>query len=186
MCPVAPQGLFNKETAGVTQVKKAAEHKPDQTGSLQMQRLTCLILQREWNSLKNNVVRVWNSSGRKAYFSSIFPETKALGHEKVCVVHSWACTTNGIDFPLWETKKQYCHVSVKPPLVLWWWYRKPTKIDLSVHMLQKDEEESALKRVKKVRLAGQGESGNSAVFTSWLDSETPSLQSLPWTPHLKS
>lgn len=37
--------------------EETAEHKPDQTGSLQIRRLTCLILQRV-GSLKNNVVRV--------------------------------------------------------------------------------------------------------------------------------
>ena len=43
-----------------------------------------------------------------------------------------------------------------------------------------------IRKVRKVRLAGQRESGNSAVFTSWLDSEGPPLLgSLPWTPHLK-
>jgi len=76
-----------------------AEHKLDQTGSLQMQRLTYLILQMELfkkTMLSESAIPL---DGRPT-LAHIFPETKALGHERVCVVHSWACTTNGIVFLL--------------------------------------------------------------------------------------
>lgn len=86
----------------------------------------------KWNSLKNNVVRVWNSSGRKAYFSSYFSRNKGSR-----TWESVRCTLMGLHhkwhrFSSVRDKKQAAaHVSVKPPAGLWWWYRKPTKIDLS-------------------------------------------------------
>lgn len=97
--PNSTTGSVQQENSRSDPGEETAEHKPDQTGSLQMQCLTCLILQSGTLSKTMLSESEIPLDGRPT-LAHIFPETKALGREKVCVVHSWACTTSGIDFPL--------------------------------------------------------------------------------------
>ena len=79
--------------------EEMAEHKLDQTRSLQMQRLTHLILQNGTLS-KTTLSELAIPLDGRPTLAHIFPETKALGHERVSVVYSWARTMNGIAFLL--------------------------------------------------------------------------------------